>query len=249
MACWPMRWATRGEPSQFEMARGDSEGEQEGGEDSLDGISLPGAPVAEAANGIGGGAARGGRPADSQDAKRRALAGGEGPTARWARHRSGGESSWRRLDWADEHESEHTQHGNSASSGAAGDAAPQPRAAGTEAAAQLAEAAAREAAEQQRKIQEAEQRRAAEAAAQRQLLEQSYSPEQREQAELLHAQQAAAASAGFGSEGALEIARQAHALRVQEVVKAAREKDIPVNQAEFLDGSPEELEDWARRHI
>ncbi len=112
-----------------------------------------------------------------------------------------------------------------------------------------AEAAAKERTEHERKVQEAAARRCEEEAEERRRLEQSLTPEQKAQAEALHAQQTAAAAAQFGSAQATEIARQVHDNRVMEIFKAAREKDLHFDQAELMGSTPEELEDWARRHI
>ncbi len=161
--------------------------------------------------------------------------GAQGGSTRWTKPRGAGEGEWHRLNWADEQAAEAEAHGATA------EQATRER--------QRAEAVARELAEQQAKIQEAATRRAEEEAEERRRLEQALTPEQRAKAEALHAQQAAAAAAQFGSAEASEIARQAHHKRVAEVVKAAREKDILVDQAELMQGTAEELADWAQRHI
>jgi hypothetical protein len=83
----------------------------------------------------------------------------------------------------------------------------------------------------------------------RQRLAHAMSAQERAQAEALQAQQAAAAAAGFGSAAALAIAQDAHAKRLAEIVKQARERDIHVNHGELGAMSAEELEDWAQRHV
>ncbi len=224
----------------FDMAHDDSDVA-----DSLDDVSLP-ADVADQGGGqTDNEAMRGHADERTTQNKRRAVQCANGGTARWSRSRDGGEGAWRRLDWADEHDAEEAAYGIAASSFSGGGGAARADEPRQEDRAGAASAAA----EVQRNVQEAEQRRAAEAAAQRRQLEESYTPEQRAQAEALHAQQAAAAAAQFGTQQAADIARQVHYRRVDEVIKAAREKDIQADLEELRRGTPEELEDWARRHI
>ncbi len=189
-------------------------------DDSLEGLSLP------EEGGAGDGARSGGddaREARGDDAKRRAVEAPGGGAARWVRHREGaGEGTWQR---------------HSASS----DAQPRAAAPTPNLEARTSEVAA--------KFEEAEARRAEQEAAERRQLAASYTPEQRAQAENLHAQQREAASAGFGTAEACEIARRVHLERVDQVVKAARERDIEFDLAELRSATAEELEDWARRHV
>ncbi len=253
----------KGEADQYDMACGDDDdgGYDDWGNDSLDGISLSeeaGGDIqgqhgdrAWKASGAGGG----------ESAKRRALDGASQPAARWTRARSGGEGAWTRADGCDGELGVGTTAGGSSgrppaggssadhlvgATASGGTAAPGAQATCTGTA---DESAAAEVAEHRRRADEAEQRRAAEEAAERVRLAQSYSAEERMQAENLHSQQAAAASAGFGSEQAQEIARRIHLQRVDEVIKMARERDIPVDVQEMRGLTSEDLEDWARRHV
>jgi DNA-binding MarR family transcriptional regulator len=191
-------------------------------DDSLGDISLPEEdPTGGVASAEGGD----GREERGDDAKRRAVEGPGGGAARWVRHRDGGgEGAWQKE-----------RHS------AGGDAQPCAAATTPTLGARACEVAAR--------VEEAEARRAEQEAADRRRLEASYTPEQRAQAENLHAQQRAAASAGFGTAEAREIARRVHLERVDQIVKAAREKDIEFSLAELRDATAEELEDWARRHV
>ncbi len=218
---------------EYDMAAGDGDGDEGGEYDSLDGVSLPGEANAGDMHDVelhgtqrdGGTRGAGGGPTSCS---------AHGGSSRWAKPRGGSEGAWQRLSWADEQAAEAKERGTD-------DEVAKER--------QRAEAAAKELAEQQARIQDAARRRAEEEADERRRLVQALTPEQRAQAEALHAQQAAAASVQFGSAAATEIARQAHCKRVAEVVKAAREKDILVNQEELMQGTPEELADWAQRHI
>ncbi len=218
----------------YDMAAGEGSECADGDGDSLDDISLPEDANTGSAQGGGNGRARHYSPACGTGGKPR----GDGSAAggsRWAKPRRGGEGEWRRLNWADE------QAAEAADGDIAAEAAARER--------QRAESAAKELAEQQVKIQEAAKRRAEEEAEERRRLEQALSPEEKAQAEALHAQQTAAAAAQFGTQQAADIAWQVHCQRVAEVVKGAREKDILVNQAELMQCTPSELEDWAQRHI
>ncbi len=225
---------------QFDMAEEDREGAEAWPDDSLDAIRLPEAEGKADSRGAAGGG-------DGDFAKRRAVAGPGGGVARWTRSRDGGEGAWTRS------RADTARAGSTARSGAAtshdsgtGHQAPTGAAAVTPPAGGEAAAAA---AEMQRNIEDAQRRRAAAEAEERERLEQAMSPEERAQAETLHAQQAAAASVGFGTAQALELAQRVHSDRLNEVLKAARERDEPVDLAEMRAMSAEELEDWARRHV
>ncbi len=225
---------------QFDMAVEDSEGAETWPEDSLDAVSLPEAEGTADGRGAAGGG-------DGDFAKRRAVAGPGGGVARWTRSRDGGEGAWTRS------RAETARAGSTARSGAAtshdsgtGHQAPTGAAAVTPPAGGAAAAAA---AEMQRNIEDAGRRRAAAEAEERRRLEQAMSPQERAQAETLHAQQAAAASVGFGTAQALELAQRVHSDRLNEVLKAARERDEPADLAEMRAMSAEGLEDFARRHV
>ncbi len=199
-----------------------SAGMEDDADDSLEDISLPEENAARGGTGFGG--SDGWEPR-GEDAKRRAVEGPGGGAARWVRHReSGGEGAWQK-EWP-----------SAMCDGQPHAAAPTP-------------ARDARAGEVAAKFEEAEARRAEQEAAERRRLEASYTPEQRAQAENLHAQQRAAASVGFGTAEACEIARRVHLERVDQIVKAAREKDIEFSLAELRDATAEELEDWARRHV
>ncbi len=82
----------------YDLAQGDSHEELGEGRDSLDGISPPEdttmADVAQRSDGA----------TDNAEAKRRAEEATGGAPARWTRHCGGEESTWKRLDLADERE-------------------------------------------------------------------------------------------------------------------------------------------------
>ncbi len=253
------------EDNMHDMARGDS-GDEGNELDSLDDVSLP-AGYNEGGHDDAGYGGPHGDGDDDRPTTRRRLHNSNVGAARWTRAREGGEGSWKRLDWADEQEREAAARATAAAPpgqgrqgdgrGQQGAGAAGPASAGGAAGAatttcqdqQRTAAAASQAADQRRKLEEAEARRAAEEAEERRRLVEALTPEERAQAEALHAQQAAAASAGFGTARALEIAQQVHSKRFDEVVRAARERDIPVDLAELRAMPAEELEDWARRHV
>ncbi len=249
------------EADQYDMARDDGMGYDAWEGDSLDEISLPeDADIANRGR-RGERAWKTNEAGDNEGAKRRALEGASPPAARWTRARNGGEGAWTRSDDGDgAHGVGTTTGGSSGRPSMGGSSADHLVGTATSGgktapggrgltAAEANEATAAEVAEHRRKAGEAEQRRAAEEAAERTRLAQSYSAEERAQAESLHAQQAAAANAGFGSEHAQEIARRIHQQRVDEIVKLARERDIPVDLQEMRGLTSEDLEDWARRHV
>ncbi len=235
-------------PTNFDIGTDDGGAEARDTVDSLDGISLPGD-----ADGGGGGAvsARGADEAEGPMAKHRAREGAGGLPTRWARKQDGGEGAWKRMDWADEQEAEEYRRKAAKPTGGAAGATTQaaPPAAMAAVDSTATDSATRERDELQRKVREAEERRAAEEAAAKEALARSLTPEQRAQAEALHAQQSAAAAAEFGSAQATEAAAQVFIARVQEVLKAAWDRDVSVGRAELLELTPEQLEDWARRHI
>ncbi len=234
------------ETDHYNMAQGDGEDADLEERDSLDAISLPG-DSAEGTNGYTEERSLRERAENGEPpTRRRAIGERPGGPARWTKSRTGGEGNWQRIGESGTTGGGPQLCGAAAAAGHTG--CPVPPAACADQR-RLTEAAAREVAEQRNRIQEAEFRRAEEAAEQRRQLEHSYSPEQRAQAEELHAVQTAAAAASFGSPEAAEIARRTHAKRVQEVIKSAREKDLEFSQAELLAYTAEELEDWARRHI
>ncbi len=226
----------------FDISEGDGGDAGEDMVDSIDGISLP--TDDDVRPGDGQGRQHAGGDGGEADPKRRAVEGRGGGVARWTKPKESGEGAWTRAGVAS---------GSGATAVADGTSGQHPLGGGP--AARQGEqggsrdSAAAAAAEQRRNVEEAERRRAAEQAAERLRLEQALTPEQRAQAANLHAQQAAAASAGFGSEQALQIAQQVHSQRLDEVVKAARERDLHVDLAELRAYSAEELEDWARRHV
>ncbi len=108
------------------------------------------------------------------------------------------------------------------------------------------QAAAAELAEIQRKVQEGERAQAEEAARKRAELEATFTPEQKKLAEELHAQQNAAASMGFGTEGAAAIAQQVHFKRVDEIVLQAQSQGVEVNGAALRSGTLEQTQQWAK---
>ncbi len=241
-----------GDARRFDMAAADGDGSTSEMVDSLDAISLP----ENAGGASAGGATNGGGAGSSADegaatgAKRRALEGDGGTSTRWTRSQQA-HGPWTRV-----HDTRSNEGGNAAAAdqasgqlpngGSSAAAAPSGGAGGTPGAASGAVPGADDVA---RKVEEATRRRTAEEAAERQRLEQALSPQERAQAQALFAQQAAASAVGFGSAQALEIAQRVHQDRLKEVVKLAREKDIPLVVAELQAMSAEELEDWAARHV
>ncbi len=222
----------KGAASQYDMAEGDDDDASDF-RDSLDDISLPedGGENGDGTSGASGaGAAGDGNP---ERGKRRAVEGPGGGATRWARCQKGGEGAYIRLDNSGPRARSSGQGGDGGQLPAGGSSAAAP--AGTEAPSGggLFQGHRPEA------VDDAEKQR----------LAQAMSAEERARAEALHAQQAAATTAAFGSPQALAIAERVHAERLAEVIKGARERDLPIDTAELGAMSAEELEDWARRHV
>ncbi len=227
------------ETHMFDIADADSAYGEGGVGDSLDGISPPEDEAVQRDHGTGCDVRHDGRK--GADTKRQAMEGPGGGASRWVKHRACGEGRWRRLDdsgMCDVPPAARGASGQGTSGGNWSDPSPTGNTAGTQALSDVTT-----------KVEEAARQLAAKEAAKREQLAASHSPEQRAQAENLLAQQAAAAATQFGSVEALEVARRVHLERVQQVVQLAREKDIEYDLGEFQSGSPEELEDWVRRHI
>ncbi len=222
----------------YNIGDGDSAYGGGGVSDPRDGIRLPEDEADQAERGAGRCARPGGR--SESPAKCRAVEGPNGSASRWVRRRECGEGAWQRDDSAQMLDvPPAARDGHAHPQGSNGPSQPFV----------LAPTIGDAVADVTAKVEEAERQRREKEEAERRQLAASCSPEQLAQAENLLAQQNAAAATGFGSAEAAEIARRVHLERVEQVVKAAREKDIDFNYAELRDGSAEELEDWAQRHI